>query len=248
MLDMTRCPACLSWQTSRLAGDEFMQCNTCRTIAAVNRRTTAIYDAAYVAARYDRYRTTPTMSQVRVAVLEQVLRLYESLQEGSVLVNRGRLLDVGYGNGEFIRIARKAGWDAWGYDVNPTPYAGVRAARLPNEPNWPIRYRVITFFDSLEHFEDLTHARWVSHAADWLLLSFPAMPSSFPFEKEWKHYRPGEHHLYFDPEGLARVFSHNGRRAELVYRSNPEDCIRKPEGSGPNIWTVALRCVNEGAA
>lgn len=245
MLDVKRCPACLSWQTARLAGNEFIQCASCHTIAAVNRHTTAIYDSTYVAARYERYSTTHQMSQIRVAVLEQVLKLYESLQQGTVSVDRGLLLDVGYGNGDFIRFARKVGWNAWGYDVNPTRYEGVRQTRLPNEPNWPIRYRVITFFDALEHFEDLTHARWVSHAADWLVLSFPAVPPSFPFEKNWKHYRPGEHHLYFHPEGLANIFSHNGRKAELVYRSNPEDCIRQPTGEGPNIWTVALRCSSE---
>ena len=122
----------------------------------------------------------------------------------------------------------------------------MRRARLPNDPNWPIRYRTITFFDALEHFEDLTHARWASHATDWLLLSFPAVPKTFPFDKNFKHYRPGEHMLYFDPEGLSRIFSHNGVTAQLVYQSNPEDSIRTPWADGPNIWTVALRCSREG--
>jgi len=121
----------------------------------------------------------------------------------------------------------------------------VRKASLPNLPDWPIRYRVITFFDALEHFEDLSHARWVSHAADWLLLSFPAVPSTFPFDTTWKHYRPGEHHLHFDPSRLTNIFSHNGVTAKLVYQGHPEDQIRKSTGDGPNIWTVALRCTKD---
>ena len=243
MLDRNRCPACLSWCGFRYAGDEFQGCNTCGTIAAVNRRTTAQYDAAYVAARYERYQTTRPMSMLRLSALHAVLHLYESLEKGEEKVQRGPLLDVGYGNGDFIRVARSNGWDAYGNDVNLTEYPGVRRMDLPNKPGFPYRYRVITFFDALEHFEDLMEARWCSHASDWLFLSFPAIPDSFPFDKSWKHYRPGEHHLHFQPSGLERIFSHNGRIAEIVYQGSPEDTIRKRWDPGkPNIWTVALRC------
>lgn len=245
MLIPNRCPACLSHQCTLLAEGEFQQCYQCLTISASNRRTTACYDSIYVASRYDRYSSTRKMSHLRLAVVESVLRLYESLNEGSVAVQKGRLLDVGYGNGDFIRVANQNGWDAWGNDVNPTAYEGVRPARLPNEPQWSIHYRVITFFDSLEHFEDLNHARWASHAADWLIFSFPVVPPLFPYQKEFRHYRPGEHHLYFFPDGLERIFSHNGRKAELVYHSHVEDQIRTPSGDDPNIWTVALRCSKE---
>lgn len=246
MLLPIRCPACLSHSTCSVSGNEFSECTVCNTIFSRNRRTTARYDAAYVAARYDRYGTTAKMSRLRLEVLEGVLRLHESLNRGSVVVERGRLLDVGYGNGDFIRTARAGGWDAWGNDVNPTAYEGVRPANLPNVPDWPIRYRVITFFDSLEHFEDTLFARWASHAADWLLLSFPKRPDSFPFDLSWKHYRPGEHHLYFTAKGLETIFSHHGVKAEVVYQGHPEDWIRKPLSNGdPNIQTVALRCRRE---
>jgi hypothetical protein len=201
-----------------------------------------MYDAAYVAARYDRYPTTRKMSELRLSVLHTALRLYESLPGGYSGVAKGRLLDVGYGNGDFIRVAAQGGWDAYGHDVNPTEYEGVRRVKLPNEPDWPLRYRVITFFDCLEHYEDLCHVRWVSHAAEWILLSFPVVPETFPFVKEFKHYRPGEHHLFFQPQSLEKIFSYNSRKAALVYQGYPEDTIRKPVNDNPNIWTCLLHC------
>lgn len=243
MLAPNRCPACLSWTTQTLTGGEFQDCSNCGTISARNRRTTAVYDQIYVASRYDRYSTTRAMSQLRMAIMENVIRLHESLEVNRRDVVQGRVLDVGYGNGDFIRAVRLGGWDAFGNDVNPTEYVGVRPASLPNGPDWPVSYRVITFFDALEHFEDLTHARWVSHAADWLILSFPCVPSDFPYHS-YKHYRPGEHHMHFKPKGLEKIFSHNGRVAELVYHGHPEDSIRKRSGKLPNIDTVALRCFN----
>src|SRR3546814_16460864 len=65
---------------------------------------------------------------------------------------------------DLIRHAFDNCWDAFGYDVNPTEYDGVRRVDLPFTP-LPARerYRVITFFDALEHFEDL---RWAPHRSE----------------------------------------------------------------------------------
>lgn len=240
-----RCPACLH-QGYEITGGQFQGCGNCGTVAARNRKTTAKYDAIYVASRYERYSTTNAMSELRLDLIHHLLSLYEGV--GSDIGYRyGRLLDVGYGNGAFIRAAKNDCWDAYGNDVNPTPYEGVRQVDLPNLPEWPVRYRVITFFDCLEHFEDLMEARWVSHHTDWLVLSFPQMPPNFPYEhKDWKHVRAGEHHLFFTPQSLAVIFSHGGVKAELVYQGNPEDSIRgKLPGGLPNICTAALRCRKE---
>jgi hypothetical protein len=87
--------------------------------------------------------------------------------------------------------------------------------------------------------------RWVSRYTDWIIASFPNPAPEFPYKLDWKHYRPGEHHLYFQPSSLERIFSFDERVAKLVYFGSPEDSIRgkRPDG-GPNITTVALRCQN----
>lgn len=243
MSSPTSCPACLSWQTFEYSGGQFIGCNLCDTISAKDRRTTAVYDEAYVSLRYDRYPTTRPMSLLRYQVMMDVLNLHDALEAGEKTVQPGKLLDVGYGNGDFIRVCREHGWDAFGNDVNPTFYPGVVRVPLPSEPKWPNRYKVVTFFDALEHFEDLKSVRWVSHHTDWIIASFPNPAPEFPFKLDWKHYRPGEHHLYFQPTSLEKIFSFDERVAKLVYYGGPEDAIRgKGVGGGRNITTVALRC------
>jgi hypothetical protein len=246
-VDQPNCPACLGTWTYTYPGNEFGGCNSCKTIYALDRTTTAQYDSEYVSSRYDKYPTTHKMSALREEVLYTVLRLHEILPSGIALLNTGPLLDVGYGNGDFIRHCSTKGWTVFGNDVNPTEYKGVTRVELPNQRFWPRRYRVVTFFDALEHFENLEEARWVSHHTDWILVSFPQVPSDFPYQKDkWKHYRKGEHHLYFQPKSMEHIFTHDGVKAEIAYCGNPEDSIRGtlPDGK-PNICTVALRCFKE---
>lgn len=216
----------------------------CGLIWSTDRLTTQSYDAAYVAERYDKYPTTQLMSEIRASLVEAVLLLHESLPMASQKVNKGRLLDVGYGNGSFIREAFHRGWCALGNDVNPTSYPGVNHVSLPLHcTNRDLAYRVITFWDCLEHFDDLDEVRNVADATQWIILSFPNPPPDFPLHPDtWKHYRPGEHHFHFTPQSLAHIFTTKQSIAEVVYTGNPEDCIRgKGPGGAANILTVALR-------
>jgi hypothetical protein len=182
------------------------------------------------------------MSELRLRVLWHVLSLHECAATGEQL-RRGRLLDVGYGNGSFIRAAAAVGWAAVGNDVNPTEYPGVRRVALPTDPLPPEeRYRVITFFDSLEHFEDLAAPRAAALSTDWLMISVPRAPRSFP-SRPWKHFRPGEHHHYWwNPRSFELIFTTPEVQARLVYAEHPEDHIRGtlPDGV-PNIMTCVLR-------
>jgi hypothetical protein len=215
-------------------------CHGCLTYHASDRRTLVTYDAEYVAQRYDKYPTTEAMSELRLDVLEGVIHLAETLPRDGLL-QRGRLLDVGYGNGSFIRAARRRGWDAFGNDVNPTSYEGVRRVELPRAGM--AAYRAVTFFDSLEHFEHFEPVRGLADFTDWIFVTMPLPPWYF-LSSVWKHWRPGEHHFYFrDPRSFEALFSSERRLARLVYIERPEDIIRGqlPDGL-PNIQTVALRC------
>jgi hypothetical protein len=219
----------------------------CGLIWATDRITTQTYDAAYVAERYDKYPTTQLMSELRASLVETVLLLHDSLPRASQKVNKGALLDVGYGNGSFIREASQRGWRAAGSDVNPTPYPGVERRGLPLHcTQRELAYQVITFWDCLEHFEELDQVREIANATEWIVLSFPNPPEDFPIHPDtWKHYRPGEHHFYFTPQSLAHIFTTKQTVAEVVYTGNPEDCIRgRGQGGSPNILTVALRMRN----
>jgi SAM-dependent methyltransferase len=75
---------------------------------------------------------------------------------------RDRLCDVGCGNGQFLAIAREAGWQASGIEMNPPAARMVRARgfdvhegvfeELGDLP-WSV-FDVVTSWDSLEHTPD----------------------------------------------------------------------------------------------
>jgi hypothetical protein len=240
-----RCNACGTANLLTFSDEEILCCGFCGCWQEADRTTTAVYDERYVAERYDRYLTTEAMSDLRRRVMEGVLHLHETMPQNRVCVRRGRLLDVGFGNGSFIRHARLCGWDAFGYDVNPTPYEGVRRVNFPLEPlPEEERYRVITFFDCLEHFEELSWAPGLAANTDWLVVSLPRVPDRFP-KIDWKHRRRGEHHFHIrSAETLEILFSGPKFQAVAMYADNPEDTIRGslPDGQ-PNVMTVVLKVI-----
>lgn len=236
------CRACYSTATWIVWGcpveEEYVHCFSCGLTSRVFPVTTVRYDREYVADRYDRYTTTDAMSALRLTLVESVTG-----------VRAGRLLDVGYGNGSFIRHATANGWDAYGCDVNTAPYEGVRRVALPSEGyGHGERYDVITFFDSLEHFESLQEVRKVCYHADWIVVSCPCPPDSFPLreyisECKWRHLRPGEHHHHFTANALEALFTLLPYAADVVYVGNDEDAIRGARENGEqNIMTVVIQC------
>jgi hypothetical protein len=107
------CPACAGDNIGyAYVGFGVCRYDHCGLIWSTNRTTHQKYDAAYVAERYDKYPTTQLMSEIRATLVETVLLLHESLPMASQKVNKGALLDVGYGNGSFIREASQRGWQA----------------------------------------------------------------------------------------------------------------------------------------
>jgi hypothetical protein len=187
--------------------------------------TPPTYDEAYVATRYD---TIP----------ESVLNL-SYVRVGYVLAVCGpvrKVLDIGYGNGGFLRAMHGTGAECAGSDVSGYPLPpGVRAVapdRIAAEA-----WSLVTFYDSLEHFptlDILTQLR-----TDWLAITAPCVPEDVTVEwlAGWKHLRPGEHLHHFSPTALARLLDRTaGYR--LVDLSYVEDVIRRPVTPERNIFTA----------
>lgn len=223
---MFNCPVCDTVNFTRnniVDGPVMAHCSACQHIWQDPPEVSAIYDKKYVDERYEKYSTVEAMNHLRLGHLMGH-------------VGDGRILDVGYGNGGFLKLAAKAGFETFGNDVHAADF-GITEHPLIS----PETYAAVTFFDSLEHFSDLEPVRNLVERADVVIVSMPLPPSTFPENREWRHYRPGEHLHYFCPMSLSR-FMHATHACVGV--SHMEDVIRKPQdGLKHNIFTSVFERV-----
>lgn len=145
-------------------------------------------------------------------------------------VGGGNLLDVGYGNGSFVKLASSSGYDAFGKEIHGlSDRYGVREADYDSK-----EWDVVTFFDSLEHMDSFSTIRKLRSKI--IIVSTPLRPDTFPDDLRWKHWKPGEHLHYFDAIGILRLWPPKKKLAE----SNIEDIIRKSLNGDKNILTIVL--------
>lgn len=191
-------------------------------IRQVERETVKNYDAEYVVERYS-----------KAPVLEM-----SHLRLGYVLGSIGgipqTLLDVGYGQGDFLKAARKIVPNVFGYDIPPAyPVQGVEIV----SSLYDRVYDVVTFFDSLEHFEDIYEIRALR--AKYIVVSVPwCHYFSDEWFLNWKHRRPDEHLWHFDLSCLDRFMADIGYG--MLSHSAVEDAIRKTDGDWKNILTATF--------
>jgi hypothetical protein len=154
--------------------DQLRKCRDCGHVFQSPPDVTISYDAAYIR-KYDRYPTLE-ISYLRLGFLK-------------AFCTEGRLLDVGYGKGDFLRLARAAGFQTYGCDVHGVS-AGVEEIDLEQDSSL---WDVVTMFDSLEHFPSFELLRRLFRRSDRVMVSVPWPPHTFPADRRWKHYKPGEH-------------------------------------------------------
>jgi hypothetical protein len=226
------CPVCST--PSFDCGPELFRCPKCDHIFQHPPVISCAYGKAYTAARADAYETTPLLSHLRLGFVLGVFgdssRPFPTVASPGVVEDY--LLDVGYGNGSFLKLAAKCGFNVCGKEVHGVDY-GIREAKF-TEAEWDL----VTFFDSLEHFADLNEVRKMN--AKRVVVSVPARPASFPADLNWKHYRPGEHLHYFSKSSLEEFFGPFD--LELLHVSYFEDIVRGKLSHGEaNILTCAFQ-------
>lgn len=209
---MISCPVCQS--PSLPTSENLFTCARCDHLFQYPPVITCSYDRNYLRT-YETYPTS-TMSHLRLGFLK-------------AFVGGGRLLDIGYGTGDFVKLASSAGFDAFGSDRHGVDF-GIREVSLADDRS---EWDVVTLFDSLEHFDDLTVLRQLFDRARFVLISTPFRPETFPMHKSWRHYKPGEHLHYFSPTSLQRFVGKN-----MIVESNVEDVVRKGQNGSQNIYTA----------
>ena len=150
------------------------------------------------------------------------------------------ILDVGYGNGDFLKVASSTIPNCYGADISDYPVPEKCKKVTLDEKRF---YDVICFFDSLEHFDDINFIEKLD--CNYIFISVPLCHnfSNSWFEK-WHHRKPNEHLWHFNESSLSSHFLERGY--ERVYSSNYEDIVRKnPESSNyPNILSCLFKKIN----
>lgn len=142
------------------------------------------------------------------------------------------ILDVGFGNGDFLRACKNHFKVCAGHDLF---YDYLPEGTVKQESLFDTFYNVITFFDSLEHFEDINFLDKLQ--CEYVVISVPNCAS---YDEEWfmnwKHRRPDEHLHHFNEHSLTRFLTDSGYVVTKV--SFFEDSIRKDKNLPNNILTV----------
>lgn len=183
------------------------------------------YDNEYVNSRYNTYNDKViNMSYLRLGYII-----------GSIGYIPSSLLDVGYGNGGFLDISKGIIKECFGNDISDY--------NIPDGCEFVENilekcFDVVTFFDSLEHFDDITFVKNIK--TKYICISVPFC-HNFDMEwfKNWKHRRPNEHLYHFNDNSLITFMAEMGY--EIINKSNIEDIIRTPNDCNINILTAIFK-------
>jgi SAM-dependent methyltransferase len=158
-------------------------------------------------------------------------------------VTRGHvLLDVGAHAGRFLRLARGAGWDGEGLELNPktAAYAAQVSGALVHQGNihtfTPTRcYDAVTLTDVLEHvpqpLDVLTRVRTFLCPGGWVAIKVPNGPAQRVKETLRARLRPSYratladnlvHVNHFSAASLAQALTATGFRDVTVLAAAPE--------------------------
>lgn len=143
---------------------------------------------------------------------------------------KGRILDVGCGNGNYLCMLRKIGWDCYGTEINK-PVVDYMINKLGLKISegelyniiFPDEYfDVITFWGSLEHMSDprevLTKAYKILKKNGKIIIWLPNIESleAKIFRKFWHHLEISTHYYQFSPKTLTNLLEQIGFKVERI--------------------------------
>lgn len=133
------------------------------------------------------------------------------------------LVDVGYGNGDFLQACKGTVPELIGCDISdyPPPDGCMKISSLDEIKDKPVD--VVCFFDSLEHFDSIDFVKDLN--TKYVYISVPwCHYTSDEWFKNWYHRRENEHIYHFNKEALLQFFDDCGY--DCLYTGSHEDIIR----------------------
>ncbi|MFH1370998.1 MAG: class I SAM-dependent methyltransferase [Planctomycetota bacterium] len=143
--------------------------------------------------------------------------------------NKGKLLDIGCADGSFLSQARKRGFDVFGIDFDKEAVAAVvNQRKIPAQAcSLDVfasgtncgRFDVITFFEVLEHQDDLCNfleqVKRLTKSGGWIAGTVPNR-DRFMLIREYQDYPPN-HFIRFSKRALVHLLQTSGFSNVAVY-------------------------------
>ncbi len=151
---------------------------------------------------------------------------------GAIKHTPDSVLEVGFGDGEFLKVCKTSIPECYGNDLyKPTLPEGCEFVGDITTDH----YDVVCFFDSLEHFHDLGFLQKLK--CNYVCLSTPnCVYLSDKWFENWYHRKPDEHIYHFSLESLTNLFG--SMDYKLIAHSHIESVIRKND---ENTLTVIFK-------
>jgi len=155
------------------------------------------------------------------------------------ICNPGILLDIGFGNGDFLNTFKDTKTVCYGSDLNskylPKQYDFIHLDKIFDN-----YYNVVTMFDVIEHMptpEDLNKLMCTYLVISTPYCKFTSMDLISPEFMKWRHRRPNEHCSFFNLPSLEQTLY----SFRCIYASFIEDSIRKNDE--PNVLTCVFKII-----
>jgi len=147
------------------------------------------------------------------------------------------VMDIGYGNGDFLKVCQNIIPNCYASDISE--YPAPDGCKFIDNPN-SINVDVVTFYDVLEHYHNIYDIKDIK--AKYLVISVPDCHYfNDDWFKNWKHRKPNEHVFHFNKTSLVNFMREI--RYDLINISNIEDTIRKNNLDYSNIITGVFKKV-----
>lgn len=206
-----------------MKGADVVQCLDCEMIyvPAPLPEVTSIYKASYYKGDHKVHGYGNYENEFTSHYKTFTLRLQETER---IMGGKGRVLDIGCALGHFGKVAKDRGWDTFVTDVSnfAVQSAAVKfnlKGFVSSPDKLPVKngeFDCVTMFDVLEHvshpLELLENARQSLDKYGVLHLTTPDVSSwsARLMGKNWYHFKPEEHLLYFKPSTLKMALEKAG--------------------------------------
>lgn len=199
--------------------------NSDGVIYQIHNRAPFRYDKEYIYKRYDTYGIlNEQMSSLRLGYIF-----------GGISEPINSILDVGYGNGAFLKACKTLIPNCYGYDITdyPVPEGTTFVKDWKNT-----QVDIVTFFDVLEHLESPYVIKELN--TKYIIVSLPwCHYFSDEWFFEWKHRRENEHLWFFNELSIYKFAESTGY--EVINYCNIEDSIRGKLNGSNNILTFIMK-------